>query len=238
MKAKAFLLVCALTLTLATNGKGQGSNKTESDGSNKIQSADAQKPDETRQDTAKNLIQNMRATLHKMKEQEEILKELVADPSSARAAYAKFKEDGAPVRAKAEEEEAKEGGATSVLHKRPGRTKAGEVSEVDSGAASPAERDAAIRRYSTNNLKQLSLDLEKDANKFHRLSRGTKRKTFLMEVERLQAEARRVREVAKRIPVKPDPAADEKAMEALSAAVQGVEARLESVSLSYNQTKE
>jgi len=223
VKEKAFLLSCMLTLTLALapNGEAQGAGNAERAG--------AQEREPTRQDTAKNLINNMRAAFQKMKEQEETLKELSADPSSPRAGYTKFQKEGAPVRAQAEAEETKEGGASSVVHKMPGRTRAGEVGVVGSGAATRAD--------CRNNLKQLAQNIERDADKLHRLSRGTKKKTFLMEVERLRVEARRVREAAMLIPEKPDPAAEQKAMEGLAAAMRGLEAQLETVSLTYKEIK-
>lgn len=209
MHRKALFLASVLCTALATapvDVAGQSSNQSESVGGNQTLSVGGQQTETSKHDAAKNAINNIRAAATQMKEQEQILKDLVADESSPRAAYTKFKDAGAPVRAKAEATETKEGGASSTIHKMPGRTK------------------AAARAECSNNLKQLSLSIDRDADKLHRLFRGTKHKDALLEVRRLQAEARRVRAALKKLPAQPDEKADQAALAEITEAVEKTEA--------------
>lgn len=209
MQRRALFLagvLCAALATAPVDAAGQSSNQSESVGENKTLSVGAQQTETSKHEAAKNAINNIRAAVTQMREQEQILKDLVADESSPRAAYTKFKDVGAPVRAKTEATEIKEGGASSTIHKMPGRTK------------------AATRAECSNNLKQLSLSIDRDADKLHRLFRGTKHKDALKEVRRLQAEARRVQAALKKLPAQPDEKADRTALAEITEAVEKTEA--------------
>jgi len=228
MQRKALFLASVLCTALATGPvdvAGQSSNQSESVDGNKTLSVGAQKTETSKHEAAKNAINNIRVALQEMKEQEQILKDLVADPSSPRTAYTKFKDVGAPVRAKAEAKETKEGGASSTIHKMPGRTKAQAEADDAKAADSPqAHREAAARAECSNNLKQLSLSIDRETDKLHRLFRETKHKDALMEVRQLQAEARRVRAALKKLPAQPDEKADQAALAEITEAVEKTEA--------------
>jgi hypothetical protein len=230
VQPKGLFLAAMLSAVLAAAplaAAGQANDQTESVGANQLETA--------KHEAVKNAVNNIRAAVQAMKEQEKILNELVADESSPRAAYTKFKAEGAPVRAKAETEETKEGGyeaaemkeggMNATIHKLPGRTKAVETTDPEGAASS--QRAPASRAECSNNLKQLSLGIDRDADKLHRLSRQRKQKTFLMAVKQLQVENRRVRETLKELPAKPDEEADQAALAAISEAIERTEAAVD-----------
>lgn len=215
MQRRAIFLASVLCAALATTPvdvAGQASNQSESVGGNQTLSVGAQQTEASKHEAAKNAINNIRVAVQEMKEQEQILKESVADPSSPRSAYTKFKDAGAPVRAKAEATETKEGGASSTIHKMPGRTK------------------VAARAEYRNNLEQLSRSIDRDADKLHRLFRGTKNKDALEEVGRLQAAVQRVRAALKKLPAQLDEKADEATLAEITEAVEKTEAAVDGLS--------
>jgi len=231
MQRKALFLVgvlCAALATAPVDVASQSSNQSESVGANQTVSVGAQQTETSKHEAAKNAINNIRVAMQEMKEQEEILKELVADPSSPRAAYTKFKGAGAPVRAKAEATETKEGGASSTIHKMPGRTKAqAEADDAKAADSTQAHREVATRAECRNNLKQLSLSIDRDADKLHRLFRGTKHKDALKEVSRLQLETGRVRAALKKLPAQPDEKADRAALAEITEALEKTQAAVD-----------
>lgn len=225
MSVKTSFLIAILGAALVAAPIGavaQASQQTETAGGNQTITVGANQSETAKHEAAKNAVNNIRAAVQEMKVQEHVLKQLVADESAPRAAYTKFKPEGAPVRAQADTEETKEGGMNTVTHKLPGRTKAAESTGDDTEA--PSQRATATRAECSNNLKQLSLDVDKAADKLHRLSRQTKHKTFLAEVKQLQAENQRVQAALKQLPARPDPEADRAALAALSKAIEKTEA--------------
>lgn len=226
MLSKAFFLPVALGAALAAApvAAGQASQETESVGENQTATVGANQSETTKHEAAKNAVNNIRAAIQEMEAQEQILRRLVADESAPRAAYTKFKAEGTPVRAQADTEETKEGGLSTVTHKMPARTKS---AEEPAGDDAPGQLTATSRAECRNNLKQLSLDIDRSYDKLHRLSRQTKQKTFLMELEQLQTENRRVRAALKKLPDRPDEEADRAALAAISEAIEKTKAAVD-----------
>lgn len=171
-------------------------------------SATTQRESETSQtakhDVSKSAINNIRATLKEMRQQEKILHRLTGQPPKARAAYVKLGD------IKGESSDAKEGEKPDAAL-----------------AAKPAEparvREAASRTECQNNLKQMTLALRKESARLRTYYREENDAEGLKHARRLDAQAKRLHRVAAAVPSRPDPKADKKVVKELGLVLDSLE---------------